>query len=107
MNKRFFVFFLSSLFLLLPAAATGKDQSKKAPAADSSEKKEEKKDLPLTPTRTVEFTTDEGTWISLDVAPFIAALEHATGRKALGRVSWCAPGASRCFVKASWVSFAS
>ncbi len=25
--------------------------------------------LPLTPTRTVHFTTDEGTWISLDVSP--------------------------------------
>jgi Tol biopolymer transport system component len=25
--------------------------------------------LPLKPTRTVRFTTDEGTWISLDVSP--------------------------------------
>ena len=25
--------------------------------------------LPLIPTRTLEFTTDEGTWISLDVSP--------------------------------------
>src|SRR5690349_16009778 len=28
-----------------------------------------KKGLPLDPTRTVDFTTDEGTWISLDVSP--------------------------------------
>lgn len=32
-------------------------------------KKDKKKGLPLTPERTVEFTTDEATWISLDVSP--------------------------------------
>lgn len=40
----------------------------------AQEKKEEKKDtlvteLPLKPERMIEFETDEGTWISLDVAP--------------------------------------
>jgi len=52
-----------------PARGAEKEQTKKpvAKAADAAEK--EKKDLPLTPTRTVEFTTDEGTWISLDVSP--------------------------------------
>jgi Tol biopolymer transport system component len=33
------------------------------------EKKEEKKGLSLKPDRKIEFTTDEGTWISLDVSP--------------------------------------
>jgi Tol biopolymer transport system component len=33
------------------------------------EKKDEKKGLPLKPTRKIEFTTDEGTWLSLDVSP--------------------------------------
>src|SRR5437667_7453894 len=33
------------------------------------EKKEEKKGLPLKSDRKIEFTTDEGTWLSLDVSP--------------------------------------
>jgi Tol biopolymer transport system component len=65
--------FLSALLcslLVIPAAgAAGKDQPKKPAAAATGAEKEEKKDLPLKPTRTLEFTTDEGTWISLDVAP--------------------------------------
>lgn len=43
---------------------TEKKEEKKA------EKKEEKKPpLPLKPDRKIEFTTDEGTWLSLDVSP--------------------------------------
>ncbi|HYL11150.1 MAG TPA: amidohydrolase family protein [Candidatus Acidoferrales bacterium] len=42
-------------------------------AAQKEEKKEEKKDekqgLTLKPDRKIEFTTDEGTWLSLDVSP--------------------------------------
>jgi len=38
-----------------------------AAAADTTKKKND--ELPLTPTRTVEFETSEGTWISLDVSP--------------------------------------
>jgi Tol biopolymer transport system component len=33
------------------------------------EKKDEKKGLSLKPARKIEFTTDEGTWLSLDVSP--------------------------------------
>src|SRR6266566_891564 len=33
------------------------------------EKKNEKKGLPLKSSRKIEFTTDEGTWLSLDVSP--------------------------------------
>ena len=50
-------------------------QEKEKPKEDAKEK--EKKDqpkkkvqgLPLQPDRTIEFTTDEGTWLSLDVSP--------------------------------------
>ena len=37
------------------------------PAADTTRKKTDS--LPLVPTRTVEFETSEGTWLSLDVSP--------------------------------------
>jgi Tol biopolymer transport system component len=43
------------------------DQDKKDEKQD--EKKDEKKVLPLKSDRKVEFTTDEGTWMSLDVSP--------------------------------------
>ena len=48
-----------------PLAAQEKKEDAKA------EKKDEKKKegLPLEPERKIEFTTDEGTWLSLDVAP--------------------------------------
>src|SRR6202048_1368434 len=42
-------------------------QEKKEEKKD--EKKEEKKGLSLKSDRKIEFTTDEGTWISLDVSP--------------------------------------
>ena len=53
-------------------AAQAKPQD--AAAQEQSDKKEEKKDekkkgLPLKPARKIEFTTDEGTWLSLDVSP--------------------------------------
>lgn len=49
---------LAAVVPLLPAAAR---------QADSTKKKSD--DLPLKAGRTVEFTTSEGTWISLDVSP--------------------------------------
>ncbi len=36
---------------------------------DKKDDKKEKKGLPLKPDRKIEFTTDEGTWLSLDVSP--------------------------------------
>src|SRR3984957_8948219 len=48
-------------------AAAQDDQDKKEEKKD--EKKEEKKGLPLKSARKIEFTTDEGTWLSLDVSP--------------------------------------
>ena len=39
------------------------------PAADSSRRTAPNSDLPLIPTRPLKFTTDEGTWMLLDVSP--------------------------------------
>src|SRR5262245_16008331 len=52
--------------LLLPIAAFGQDAEKK-----DDEKKDEKKaePLPLKVAETIKFTTNEGTWMSLDVSP--------------------------------------
>jgi len=58
------------LFLSLPLPALAQDEKKE------DEKKEEKKDdkkkeegLPMKPEGLVKFTTNEGTWMSLDVSP--------------------------------------
>lgn len=45
-------------------------QEKDAPQAEEGKKAEKKEEgLPLKPTRKISFTTDEGTWMSLDVSP--------------------------------------
>src|SRR5437899_12548983 len=54
------------------AAAKRQDvmaQEKDRKEEKKDEKKDEKKGLPLKSDRKVEFTTDEGTWLSLDVSP--------------------------------------
>ena len=54
------------------AAAKHQDfagQEKDSKDKKKDEKKEEKKGLPLKPDRKIEFSTDEGTWLSLDVSP--------------------------------------
>jgi Tol biopolymer transport system component len=64
------IIFLLTLLLPLTASAApqkppqGKDQPA-PPAADVSKDQP----LPLKPARNVEFTTDQGTWLSLDVSP--------------------------------------
>jgi Tol biopolymer transport system component len=54
-----------------PQDSALQDKDKKDEKKDDKkdEKKDEKKGLPLKPARKVEFTTDEGTWLSLDVSP--------------------------------------
>jgi Tol biopolymer transport system component len=47
--------------------SAGQEKDKKEEKKE--EKKDEKKGLPLKSDRKVEFTTDEGTWLSLDVSP--------------------------------------
>ena len=60
---------LMAAAFILPPVTLAQDQPK------IEEKKEEKKDekkveeLPLKPAETIRFTTDEGTWMSLDVSP--------------------------------------
>src|SRR6266576_3094373 len=51
--------------------AAEREQDKKEEKKDEKkeEKKDEKKGLPLKSSRKIEFTTDEGTWLSLDVSP--------------------------------------
>jgi Tol biopolymer transport system component len=68
------VWFLAAVFAsfsLAQAVARPQDsaqnQDKKEEKKD--DKKDEKKGLPLKPGRKIEFTTDEGTWLSLDVSP--------------------------------------
>jgi Tol biopolymer transport system component len=51
----------------LQDAETQDQQDKKDEKKE--DKKDEKKGLPLKGTRKIEFTTDEGTWLSLDVSP--------------------------------------
>jgi len=41
----------------------------KVDTTKTKKKKEKKRDLPLKPGRTISFTTDEVTWMSLDVSP--------------------------------------
>jgi len=48
---------------------TDQDKEEEKKDENKGEKKDEKKGLPLKPERKIEFTTDEGTWISLDVSP--------------------------------------
>src|SRR6266403_1193253 len=51
------------------AAEQEKDKNEEKKDEKKEEKKDEKKGLPLKSDRKVEFTTDEGTWLSLDVSP--------------------------------------
>ena len=54
-----------------PAQALSKDKKSADKKADKKDekKKEEEPPLPLKPARKIEFTTNEGTWLSLDVSP--------------------------------------
>src|SRR5260221_8901412 len=45
------------------------EKDKKEDRKDDKDKKDEKKGLPLKSDRKISFTTDEGTWLSLDVSP--------------------------------------
>ena len=56
--------------LAMPSGLHAQAEKKDEPKAETK-KDEAKKDegLPLKPARKIEFTTDEGTWISLDVSP--------------------------------------
>ncbi|MFQ5694370.1 MAG: TolB family protein, partial [Terriglobia bacterium] len=73
-GKRSGFVLLALLVTLALTVSGGVVQEKGDKKEDAKDKKEEKKDkkkegLPLEPTRTIEFTTDEATWLSLDVSP--------------------------------------
>src|SRR5882672_9820717 len=51
------------------AAEQEKDKEEEKKDEKKEEKKDEKKGLPLKSDRKISFTTDEGTWLSLDVSP--------------------------------------
>ena len=57
--------FLIFAVLLLGGVAVAEETGE----SKTDEKKKKKKDLPLEAERKVEFTTSEGTWLSLDVSP--------------------------------------
>src|SRR5262249_42596301 len=58
---------LALLLLLMPLAVLAQEDKKDS---DKEDKKEEKKEeLPLKAEKKIEFTTDEGTWMSLDISP--------------------------------------
>ena len=52
-----------------PAPRLRAEERPESPKAADTSKKAREKGLPLTPDRTIEFTTEEGTWVSLDVSP--------------------------------------
>ncbi len=54
--------------LALPYASFAQDD-KKEEKKDDKKAEEKKEELPLKPEGKIEFTTDEGTWMSLDVSP--------------------------------------
>ena len=69
-----FVVLAMALGLTFGGATALNASAKRQDAAEQEkdkkeEKKDEKKGLPLKSDRKVEFTTDEGTWVSLDVSP--------------------------------------
>jgi len=45
------------------------DKSKEPQKSETSAEKKKEESLPLKPTRKISFSTDEGTWVSLDVSP--------------------------------------
>src|SRR5467141_5116456 len=55
----------------MPAQASNENAVRQDDKKDEKkeEKKDEKKGLTLKPDRKIEFTTDEGTWLSLDISP--------------------------------------
>jgi hypothetical protein len=68
-----FSLFFSPAFIFVTAKADHKNFYFNHPLTDTirkdSAKYEEYKNLPLKPTRRINFTTNEGSWISVDVSP--------------------------------------
>jgi Tol biopolymer transport system component/imidazolonepropionase-like amidohydrolase len=65
-NLRVITALLLMLAIALPLSTLAQDEKKDAEKKDAEKKEEE---LPLKATSKIEFNTDEGTWMSLDVSP--------------------------------------
>ena len=65
-RKWLWLFYLAAFAVLSPLAVPAQEPGK---PAEKKEEKKEKKGLTLKPERKIEFTTDEATWLSLDVSP--------------------------------------
>lgn len=57
---------LTTLLIMLSVTTISRAQSE---SADTTKIEKKNKDLPMDPERLISFTTDEGTWVSLDVSP--------------------------------------
>ncbi len=57
------------LALVVGGAGIAQERQEKEEVKSEAKKEKKKEGLPLKPERTIEFTTDEGTWLSLDVSP--------------------------------------
>ena len=76
MKPRSAVFFLPVLICVLsfttsaaPPARPGSHQGNSAESQSPDKKDKKEEPLPLKPARKIDFTTDQGTWLSLDVSP--------------------------------------
>ncbi|HMB92506.1 MAG TPA: hypothetical protein VKP65_16755, partial [Rhodothermales bacterium] len=63
------ILLLAMLLLGLPAATFAQADSTRTDTTEVKKDKKKDESLPLEPARTVSFSTDEGSWISLDVSP--------------------------------------
>jgi Tol biopolymer transport system component len=70
-RSRWLLFAAGGVFvgLTIGGVAAGPGFAQDQKEGKKEEKKEEKKTLQLKPERKIEFSTDEGTWLSLDVSP--------------------------------------
>ena len=65
-RKWLWLFYLAGFAVLSPLVVSAQEPGK---PAEKKEEKKEKKGLTLKPERKIEFSTDEATWLSLDVSP--------------------------------------
>jgi Tol biopolymer transport system component/imidazolonepropionase-like amidohydrolase len=92
-------------WLLAALLAVPPLQAQQPPQAPQPEEKRKEEGLPLKPTRKIEFTTDEGTWMSLDVSPdgkqivfdllgdlYLIGIEGGEAKRLAGGLPWdCEP----------------